>query len=404
MDCVGAPTAGKRITGELKSLRLLVLENPCPLFEGEIVSNEGEIRNAHDATKHDRYKLLAIAREITNGHAVIGCLLYPTDLSEPITVKHDQTRREARFGNVQTCKSVWACPVCADRITRFRAAELLRGMETWTKGGNRLAMATYTLSHRAGESCKQVLDRLQAAYKRFKGDRAYKSRRAGWAIRGSVRVLELTFGANGWHWHIHEIYFLQGKREGRNAEMAAALRSHWQHVVKQVGGAAVAKGFELKNETRAAFDYVSKFGSSTNAKGWNLAREVARSPAKIRSNSEGLHPFQILASARRVQATGDRLAWNEYVQATKGTRQLVYSPKLRSELGLGEVDDATITDLANDAVLPVLARITTRGWYYLNRPQLGIFSEFKQVADTGDVELLEAWLDSHDIDTVPHGY
>jgi hypothetical protein len=111
-----------------------------------------------------------------------------------------------------------------------------------------------------------------------------------------------------------------------------------------------------------------------------------------------------LASARRVQATGDRLAWNEYVQATKGTRQLVYSPKLRSELGLGEVDDATITDLANDAVLPVLARITTRGWYYLNRPQLGIFSEFKQVADTGDVELLEAWLDSHDIDTVPHGY
>lgn len=364
------------------------------------MSNEGEFLKANDATKHDRYKLLEVAREITNGHAVIGCLLYPTNLSEPITINHDETRREARFGNVQTCKSVWACPVCADRITRFRAAELMRGMEHWTKAGNRMAMGTYTLSHKANESCEAVLKRLQSAYKRFKGDRAYKSRRGGWGIIGSVRVLELTIGANGWHWHIHEIFFLQGKQKERNADMLRTLRGHWQHVVKQSGGAAVAKGFDLKAETRAAFDYVSKFGSSTNAKGWNLAREVTRSPAKLRSGSEGLHPFAILANARRAAAIQDRRAWQEYVTATKGTRQLVYSPKLRATLGLADIDDAAITDLANDAVLPVLARITSRGWYYLNRPRLGIFPEFKQIADLGDAELLQAWLDNHDIETV----
>lgn len=366
--------------------------------------SEGKIHNPQDATKSDRYKLLTIAREITNGHAVIGCLLYPTDLGEPISVQHDETRREARFGNVQTCKSVWACPVCADRITRYRAAELLRGMEFWTKGGNRIAMATYTLSHRAGEGCKQVLDRLQAAYKRFKGDRAYKSRRATWGVIGSVRVLELTYGANGWHWHIHEIYFLTGRKVGRHTEMLGALRQHWQHVVKQVGGAAVAKGFDLKHETRAAFDYVSKFGASTNAKGWNMAREVTRSPAKIRGGASGLHPFEILASAGRPQAHGDRKSWQEYVSATKGVRQLVYSPKLRATLGIADVDDGTITDLDNEAVLRVLARITVRGWYYLNRPQLGIFPEFKMIADLGDIELLEAWLDNHDIELAPRGY
>jgi hypothetical protein len=368
------------------------------------VSSEGEIHNSHDATKLERYKLLAIAREVTNGHAVIGCLLYPTDLGEPISVNHDETRREARFGNVQTCKSVWACPVCADRITRYRAAELLRAMETWTQGGNRMAMATYTLAHRANEGCKQVLDRLQAAYKRFKGDRAYKSRRTAWGIKGSVRVLELTYGSNGWHWHIHEIYFLEGKRKGRNEEMLGAMRQHWQHVVKQVGGDAVRKGFDLKQETRAAFDYVSKFGSSGNAAGWNLAREVARSPAKIRSNAAGLHPFEILASARRPTAAGDRAAWNEYVMATKGVRQLVYSPKLRAALGIADIDDETIADLETDEALRVLARITVKGWYYLNRPQLGIFTEFKQIADTGDAELLEVWLEAHDIETVRRGY
>lgn len=361
---------------------------------------EGEIHNSHDATRIARYRLLAIAREITNGHAVIGCLLYPTDLNEPITVKHDEARREARLGNVQTCKSVWACPVCSDRITRYRAAELLRGMEHWTAQGNRLAMATYTLSHRAGEGCAEVLKRLQSAYKRFKGDRAYKSRRAEWGVVGSVRVLELTFGANGWHWHIHEIYFLTGRQAGRNAAMTSALRAHWQHVVRQVGGAAVGKGFDLKRETRAAFDYVSKFGASTNAAGWNLAREITRSPAKIRSNAAGLHPFEILASARRPAAVGDRRAWQEYVEATKGVRQLVYSPKLKARLGIADVEDAALVDLEPDATLRLMARITTRGWYYLNRPQLGIFSEFKQIADTGDAELLSAWLDAHDIDTV----
>jgi hypothetical protein len=193
---------------------------------------------------------------------------------------------------------------------------------------------------------------------------------------------------------------LLGKNKGRNGEMLRTLRGHWQHVVKQGGGAVVSKGFDLKAETRAAFDYVSKFGASTNAAGWNLAREVARSPAKIRSGSSGLHPFEVLANARRRRALGDRAAWNEYVSATKGVRQLVYSPKLRAALGLANIDDATITDLANDAVLAVLARITTRGWYYLNRPALGIFSEFKQVADLGDAELLLAWLDNHDIETV----
>ena len=364
------------------------------------MSFEGEIRNPNDAVKSDRYKLLEIAREITNGHAVIGCLLYPTNLQEPIEIRHDEARREARFGNVQTCKSVWACPVCSDRITRFRAAELLRGMEHWTKAGNRMAMGTYTLSHKANEGCETVLKRLQAAYKRFKGDRAYKSRRAAWGIIGSVRVLELTIGANGWHWHIHEIFFLQGKQKERNAEMLRTLRGHWQHVVRQGGGAAVAKGFDLKGETRAAFDYVSKFGASTNAKGWNLAREVTRSPAKLRTTGDGLHPFAVLANARRAAALGDRRAWQEYVTTTKGVRQLVYSPKLRATLGLADIDDGTITDLANDNVLTVLARITTRGWYFLNRPRLGIFSEFKQIADTGDADLLQVWLDAHDIETV----
>jgi len=362
---------------------------------------ERKIDASENATKNDRYKLLMIARKITDGHGVMSCLLYPTDLSEPIHIHHDEARREARLRNVQTCKSVWACPVCADRITRFRAAELMRGMETWLKEGNRIAMATYTLSHRSNESCRAVLNRLQAAYKRFKGDRAYKKLRVPWGIAGSIRVLELTHGENGWHWHIHEIYFLRGKMAGRHEKMVNAMRAHWLHVVDQVGGHAVGKGFDLKAETKAAFDYVTKFGNSSNAKGWNMAREITRSPAKLRPTNDGMHPFQILAAAGRSDALYTVRQWQEYVYATKNVRQLVYSPKLKKLLGLADIDDSTITELASDTIMPLLARITIRGWYWLNRPALGIFTEFMQVAGHGDADLLAAWLDSHDVETVP---
>lgn len=387
-----------------ENARLLILENRRPLVEGEnsgFEGNEVDSETAHkftgaNASRIERIKLLMIARKITDGHDVVGCLLFPTNLAEPVAVHYDAKRRQGRIRNVQTCKSVHVCPVCADRITRGRAAELLKGMETWTSAGNRMAMATYTLSHKGHESCRAVLDRLMAAYGRFKGDRLYKSRRNRWGVSGSVRVLEVTYGANGWHWHIHEIFFMVGKDRKRNKEMLQTLRGHWLHVVHAVGGKAVEKGFDLKSETKAAFDYVTKFGTGDKSGGWNMAREVTRAAAKIRSDNEGLHPFQILANADKKQAIGDRKAWAEYVKATHGVRQLVYSRGLKATLGIAEVTDAALVEA--DPLLPVLALITPRGWYRLNQYSREIVGEFYSVIDTGDAELLHEWLESNNIE------
>lgn len=360
---------------------------------------QSEAENAANANRRERYALLLKARRLTYDHAVTGCLLHPVTVSEPVAVTYSTAAARANLRNVQTCKSVWACPVCADRVTKFRAAELMSALEAWAKSGNTVALATYTLGHKSDESCAGVLDRLMRAYNRFKSGKTHQSMKKTHGVAGSIRALEVTHGVNGWHWHIHEIYVLRGKDAERYRPMLAAMRTHWLKMVKATGGYAVPKGFDLKREKQAAFDYIVKFGKGGQGETWNVARELVRAPAKRRAKSaEGLHPFGLLANADNRRA--DRVFWNEYVQATKGKLQLRYSRGLKELLGIGEKSDDEVieADAATDD--RVLIYIPVRGWYLLNMRDESIVNEFWQVAHTGDAELLRAWLDNQDIDTI----
>lgn len=350
-----------------------------------------------DDTAAQRYKLLSIARHVTYGHGVTGCCMHMIDLSQPVSIRWNEQNKRAGATNVQTCKSVWVCPVCADRITRGRAAELLKGMETWQTGGNSVSMATYTLSHNQHESARVVLDRLMSAFNTFKSGRAYQSLKKAFGIAGSVRALEVTYGANGWHWHIHELYFLEGKSGKRHASMLYELREKWRDSVFRAGGAVVAKGFTLSHETSAAFDYVAKWGKDGQKKVWGLAREVVRSPAKM--GRGGLHPFQILATANRNGA--DCRVWNEFVQSSKRVQQLRYSVGLKELLGIDEKSDGELADAEMENARVTLVHLPRGAWYALNVKAGELVGEFWQVAGHGDADLLLAWCEDNNITAYP---
>ncbi|WP_158827630.1 hypothetical protein [Streptomyces sp. NRRL S-118] len=53
----------------------------------------------------------------------------------------------ARFAGLQSCHSVWACPICQARIRAARAIELERAALAWLKAGHGLYMATLTVPH-----------------------------------------------------------------------------------------------------------------------------------------------------------------------------------------------------------------------------------------------------------------
>nr|AAN76289.1 putative replicase [Streptomyces sp. EN27] len=52
-----------------------------------------------------------------------------------------------RFAGLQSCHSVWACPICQARIRAARAVELERAALAWLKAGHGLYMATLTVPH-----------------------------------------------------------------------------------------------------------------------------------------------------------------------------------------------------------------------------------------------------------------
>jgi hypothetical protein len=53
----------------------------------------------------------------------------------------------ARFAGLQSCHSVWSCPICQARIRAARSVELERAALAWLKAGHGLYMATLTVPH-----------------------------------------------------------------------------------------------------------------------------------------------------------------------------------------------------------------------------------------------------------------
>lgn len=53
----------------------------------------------------------------------------------------------ARFAGLQSCHSVWACPICQARIRAARSVELERAALAWLEAGHGLFMATLTVPH-----------------------------------------------------------------------------------------------------------------------------------------------------------------------------------------------------------------------------------------------------------------
>lgn len=68
----------------------------------------------------------------------------------------------ARFAGLQSCHSVWACPVCQARIRAARSVELERAALAWLKAGHGLYMATLTVPH---WEHVQLASRVKAGHK-----------------------------------------------------------------------------------------------------------------------------------------------------------------------------------------------------------------------------------------------
>ncbi len=197
---------------------------------------------------------------------VLNCGRKP--LGKHVEVHYNPEFNSAKIANVETCGSVWACPVCRNKILTKRAEELITIGNAFRADGGKTCMATFTASHYAGQSLKTVLGThkskqgISGAFARLRQHRKWREIIDKIGCVADVRVIETTDGKNGWHVHIHMILYYVDDCEPyvTGGEMERELFDLWKTACIHAGMGEPSREHGIKI-TYGDDQYLAKWGS-----------------------------------------------------------------------------------------------------------------------------------------------
>jgi hypothetical protein len=188
-------------------------------------------------------------------------------------------------------------------------------------------MVTRTVRHKASWSLKWQLERFLAAEVGMASQRSYKALMASVGCVGTLRVLEVTWGAKtGWHVHTHSLLFLS-RPIADLAAFRSALFGEWRAAAAKQKFATSPEAFDLDNTSEAIADYIAKWGREPT---WGVEDEMTKSHVKLARGEGRFTPFGL---------AGDHPdKFLEYARAFKGRQQMRWSKGLREHLLPSEVE------------------------------------------------------------------
>lgn len=294
------------------------------------------------AWRLERFQLQSVARSILPESRTAKCLRIRAFNSD-VQVWKSKEHGTASYGGLQTCASVWACPVCSAKIAERRRAELVAAMDKHKAQGGAVSLLTLTTPHQRGDVLVELLEKQGKALQAFLRDRKVRAVFAEMGYIGQIRALEVTHGRksghdNGWHPHFHILQFhqLQGCEADRK-DWTARLYLRWSAYCEKAGLGipSYAHGIKLDDGVQAA-KYVTK---------WGLEDEMTKGHTK-KAKAGGESPFDLLraalADAADMQA---RALFLEFAEAFRGKRQLSWSNGLKARF---LVTDKTDDQLAQE--------------------------------------------------------
>jgi len=329
--------------------------------------DEKDQKKAHKAGRAIRYQAHSQARHILSVEAKLrNPEAYPNKVyrtagcryvnHSDVAVNHSAKFDAAHYGGLETCGSVWACPICASRIQERRRIEL-ENLITWAElQGLMVVLVTFTFPHRAFQTLADLLGMQKNAFKLLRQTRGYRDYMKELGFEGLVRSLEVTHGQNGWHPHTHELWLVK-----RPVDQLRLMKL-WERACISSGlldtsdfrthAAFQVHSVDVRSNVTCA-DYLAK---QDDSRSWGVAHEVAKATSKA-GRAKGVHPHHFLIR----QAPGDNQRYIEYVDGMKGKRQLYWSPGLKSKCAIEEkTDEELATDQEETA--DILTILTTDQW------------------------------------------
>lgn len=270
-------------------------------------------------------------------------------------------RDSYHYKGLATCGSLYTCPICASKIQERRRQEVEQAI-AWAGVQERAGyVVSHTFPHRVDQPLKQLLKLQREALAHMRGSRAYMALMKRCKLAGRIRALEVTHGQNGWHPHTHELLFLDPEvpAEWLRSQLAPLWLKSCRKVGLFVDGRDNDADFlrysvDVRAGDEGTADYLAKMDDQRT---WGLSHELTKSSSK-QGKRAGVHPFKLATEGRT------HGLFLEYVQAMKGSRQLVWSRGLKAAVGVVEKSDE---EIAQEEVAKVADQIPVpdRAWRYV---------------------------------------
>lgn len=329
---------------------------------GIIDLETGECLESPVNAKVQRFALQSVARKFLPTFRVSKCLRLRQS-NQPIEVWKSKNFPSASYAGLQTCGSVWVCPVCAAKIAERRRFEIIDAMATHKDNGGTVNMLTLTAPHTRTDKLVDILAMQAKALKFFSSDRSVREIYKEMCMIGQIRALEVTHGRlspsnNGWHAHYHILQFAGATplktsfSPMQMLEWEDRFYVRWAACCVRAGLNVPSRlhGIKLDDGSKAAA-YVSK---------WGLEDEMTKGHTKKALHGET--PFDFLRSF--LANAGDKQAavlFKEFAVGFKGKRQLHWSSGLKKHFDIVDLsDDELGAVLEDDASL--LGMISLSQW------------------------------------------
>lgn len=328
----------------------------------------------------DRLSMQRVMAKLFPEYRVSKCGCVVQSKSKGVSVFKSKKHSTISCSNLQTCSSVWLDPVCASKITEKRRVEVKQAIEKHQANCGSISLVTRTVPHTKNDSLLSLRNRFRDADKFMKKEYQYEKMRSRFNVDGDIKVFELTVTwLNGWHLHIHEVYFhdadaFEGEALESNPAYVSFLKDFeqtyydvWRDSATKAGFDEPSRkhGLQVQNGDFAA-EYIAKWGKEPESK-WGLDAEMTKQ--HIKSSKKGYTPWELI---RFYRDTGDeRLVpiIQEYGHSMFGQRQLMWSKGLKKKFGIGEKSDEELVDELDD-VAEELGVLSPVQWKFIVKNDL----------------------------------
>ena len=309
------------------------------------------------ARRVERFALQSVARDILPDSRTAKCLRIRA-YDKDVEVWKSKSHGTASYGGLQTCGSVWTCPICAAKIAERRRLEIQAAMAQHRAQGGEVHLLTLTTPHTRFDVLDELLERQAKAVQAFLRDFTVKKVFKEMGHQGQIRAWEGTHGRkgtnNGWHPHFHFLQFVTVKAEAAQLmDWKTRLYLRWDACCQKagLGSPNFAHGIDLQDGKQAS-NYVSK---------WGLEDEMTKAHIK-KGKAGGETPFDLLRAVLADKNDKQAAAlFAEFARCFKGKRQLSWSNGLKARFNQAEKDDQELAAEIEDSA-DLLGQITPDQW------------------------------------------